>query len=130
MLTNRVRLEDVPAVASLQSEETATRTTVRSRPRPEVRGKFIFCGKDKLYIRGVTYGTFRPDAAGDEFPALELVESDFTQMAAAGVNAVRTYTVPPRWLLVAAARHRLWIMVGLPIERSAGVLDYRQSVRS
>src|SRR5260370_39776642 len=28
------------------------------------------------------------------------------------------------------APHRLWIMVGLPIERSAGFLDYRQCVRS
>jgi hypothetical protein len=26
-------------------------------------------------------------------------------MAEAGINAVRTYTVPPRWLLDAAQRH-------------------------
>src|SRR5258708_4693672 len=123
MLTNRVRMEEVPAVASLQSEETARCAADRSRLRPEVRGKFIFIGKDKFYIRGVTYGTFRPEAAGDEFPAPERVESDFAQMPAAGVNAVRPSTGPPRWFLDAAARPRLWIMVGLPIERSAGFLD-------
>ena len=35
--------------------------------RPQVRGKFLYLGEQKLWIRGVTYGTFRPDAAGNEF---------------------------------------------------------------
>jgi hypothetical protein len=34
-----------------------------------------------------------------------LVEADFALMEASGVNALRTYTVPPRWLLDAAQRH-------------------------
>ena len=34
-------------------------------------------------------------------------------MAAHGANAVRTYTVPPRWLLDAAGRHGLMVMVGI-----------------
>ena len=33
-------------------------------PRPQVRGKFVFVGNDKFLIRGVTYGTFRPDENG------------------------------------------------------------------
>src|SRR5437773_4943243 len=37
--------------------------------RPQVRGKFIFVGDEKLYVRGVTYGTFRPNDEGEEFPA-------------------------------------------------------------
>src|SRR5437870_3956189 len=28
--------------------------------RPEVRGKFLYVGGEKLWIRGVTYGTFKP----------------------------------------------------------------------
>jgi hypothetical protein len=28
--------------------------------RPSVRGKFFFVGNEKLYVRGATYGTFRP----------------------------------------------------------------------
>jgi hypothetical protein len=28
--------------------------------RPKVQGKFLFVGDEKLWIRGVTYGTFRP----------------------------------------------------------------------
>jgi len=36
--------------------------------RPSVRGKFFFAGDQKLYLRGVTYGTFRPLADGSEVP--------------------------------------------------------------
>ena len=90
--------------------------------RPSARGKFIFVGDDKLYVRGVTYGTFRPDEDGHEYPAAAVVERDFAHMAACGVNAVRVYTVPPRWLLDSAWRHGLRVMVGLPVERFVGLL--------
>ena len=46
-------------------------------------------------------------------------------MAANGINAVRTYTVPPRWLLDAALRHGLRVMVGLPWEQHVAFLDDR-----
>ena len=71
----------------------------RADPRPCARGKFIFIGDQKFYVRGVTYGTFRPREAGDEYPDPEIVEQDFALMGLNGLNAVRTYTVPPRWLL-------------------------------
>src|SRR5207248_8336095 len=98
--------------------------------RPRVQGKFIFVGEEKIYVRGVTYGTFRPNEEGEEFPARERVERDFADMAANGVNAVRTYTPPPRWLLDAAQRQGLRIMAGLPVERSVAFLDYRKCARS
>jgi len=87
-----------------------------------VRGKFVFVGDQKLYIRGVTYGTFRPRADGSEVPDPDVVERDFAGMAAHGFNAVRVYSVPPRWLLDAATRHGLRVMVGLPVERYIGFL--------
>ena len=62
--------------------------------RPHAQGKFIFPGDDKLYIRGVTYGPFCPDLNGDKYHNPEVVERDFAQIAANGLNAVRTYTVP------------------------------------
>src|SRR5262245_53402155 len=62
--------------------------------RPQVQGKFLFVGDDKLWIRGVTYGTFRPDTDGNEYQDPETVEQDFAQMAESGLNAIRTYTVP------------------------------------
>src|SRR5205823_14638604 len=81
---------------------------------PSARGKFIFVGDDKLYVRGVTYGTFRPDADGHEYPAAAIVERDFAHMSACGVNAVRVYTVPPPCLLDAPWRHGLRLVGGLP----------------
>ncbi len=95
---------------------------VTTDQRPRAHGKFIFVGDEKFYIRGVTYGTFRPLEDGHEYPAPERVEQDFALMAANGLNAVRTYTAPPRWLLDAAQRHGLHIMVGLPVERYMGYL--------
>src|SRR4029077_8497624 len=85
--------------------------------RPRVDGKFVYRGAQKVYLRGFTYGTFTPNEAGDEFSDQPRVERDFELMAAHGANAVRTYTVPPRWLLDAAARHGLMVMVGIPWEQ-------------
>jgi GT2 family glycosyltransferase len=94
--------------------------------RPRVRGKFLYAGGETLWVRGVTYGPFRPDASGSEYHDHDLVERDFAAMAAAGLNAVRVYTMPPRWLLDAAARHRLRVMVGLPWEQHVAFLEDRR----
>jgi O-antigen biosynthesis protein len=85
--------------------------------RPRVQGKFIFAGEEMLYIRGVTYGPFRPSVDGTQYHSPEVIERDFAQIAANGFNVVRTYTVPPpRWFLDIAHRHGLRVMVGLPDE--------------
>lgn len=92
-------------------------------PRPAVGGKFLFIGDRKFHVRGVTYGTFRPDAHGHEFPSPQIVEEDFRLAAANGFNSVRTYTVPPRWLLDAAERHGVHVMIGVAAERCVGYLN-------
>ena len=97
--------------------------------RPEVRGKFLFAGGEKLLVRGVTYGTFRPGNDGVPYPAPVRVDADFAAMRKAGLNAVRTYTVPPEWMLDAACRHGLRIMVGLPWEQHVTFLDERRQAR-
>src|SRR5205823_6175423 len=91
--------------------------------RPEVRGKFLFAGDEKIYIRGVTYGPFHPGENGCLYHDPETVERDFAHMAEAGINAVRTYTIPPLWLLDAAQRHGLWVMIGIPWEQHITFLD-------
>jgi O-antigen biosynthesis protein len=97
--------------------------------RPYTRGKFVFTGEEKLYIRGVTYGPFRPDENGCEYHNPALVAQDFAQMVANGINAVRTYTVPPLWLLDLAQQNGLRVMVGLPWEQHITFLDKRQVAR-
>jgi glycosyltransferase involved in cell wall biosynthesis len=103
----------------------SVRAAPAAGPRPEARGKFLACGGEKFYARGVTYGTFRPDANGDEFPPVETVRRDFAQMAANGFNAVRTYTMPPTWLLDLAAEEGLYVAISLAAERSVGYLNER-----
>src|SRR3989449_10843090 len=109
----------------------------RADLRPRVRGKFLFLGDQKFYVRGVTYGTFRPRPDGSEVPEPEVVERDFALMAEHGINSLRTYSVPPTWLLDAAQRHNLRVLVGLPVERYIGFLadkkdapDIEQLVRA
>jgi glycosyltransferase involved in cell wall biosynthesis len=101
----------------------ASPQTSASAAKPVVRGKFLFAGEEKFYVRGVTYGTFRPDAQGHEFPPREVVSLDFEMMAANNVNALRTYTPPPEWLLDEAQSRGLRVMVGLAAERCVGYLN-------
>lgn len=93
------------------------------RPRPTVRGKFLFIGDKKFFVRGVTYGAFEPDAHGREYQDLPRVERDFALMAEHGINTVRIpHTMPPHALLDVAARHGLQVMVGLSAEQYVGHL--------
>ena len=92
-------------------------------PKIEARGKFLYSGKDKFYVKGVTYGTFSPDENGLQFPSPETVEKDFSLMAARGINCVRTYTPPAKYLLDLAGKFGLKVMVGLPWEQHITFLD-------
>ena len=95
--------------------------------RPSVRGKFLYAGDEKIWIRGVSYGAFRPDGQGREYHDLGRVERDFALMAANGINAVRIpHTTPPRALLDIAAMHGLRVMIGLSAEQYVGYLTDRR----
>ena len=120
----RRQVIELPGVAA--ANLPASTPSPAPTARPCVRGKFLFVGDEKLYIRGATYGTFRPQPDGSEVPAADVVERDFALMAATGFNAVRTYTVPPLWLLDAARRHGLYVMIGIPVERYIGFIAERR----
>lgn len=91
--------------------------------RPRAHGKFINLGEDKFYLRGVTYGPFRPSKGPSEYHDPVTVDRDFSRMASSGINSVRTYTVPPPWLLDAAGEHGLRVLVGIPWEQHVAFLD-------
>jgi GT2 family glycosyltransferase len=81
---------------------------------PRVSGKFLEVSGRRFLVKGVTYGTFAPDADGLQFPPVKQIDRDFELMAAAGFNTVRVYTVPELSLLDAALRHGLKVMIGVP----------------
>jgi O-antigen biosynthesis protein len=54
------------------------------------------------------------------------VREDFAAMAAAGINAVRTYVPPPAWLLDAALEHGIRVMAGFAWEQHVAFLDDRE----
>ena len=97
--------------------------------RAVLGGKFLWVGQEKLYVRGVTYGTFRPGMDGSAFPSPRVVEQDFSLMSANGVNAVRTYTTPPHWLLEIALKCNLRVLVGMQGERHYAFLHEEKIVR-
>ncbi len=90
--------------------------------RPQIHGRSIVLGSEKLHVRGVTYGTFR-STGGCSFPAPDQVRADFEAMVDAGVNTIRTYLPPPRWLLNLAEAQGLKVMVGLAWEQHVTFLD-------
>lgn len=124
----------MPTLPTSRTQSTASSGAAAAAPaptllRPRVQGKFLFVGEEKFWVRGVTYGTFRPDENGDMYPPRDRVRADFAEMARRGFNAVRTYDVPPRWLLDVAAGSGLRVMVGLWCEHVA-FLDDRRRKRS
>jgi len=114
--------------ALLRGPRIRPRTETEQPPvRLEVKGKFLFAGDEKFYVKGVSYGAFRPDDQRREYQDFLRIESDFGQMAANGFNAVRIpHTTPPRSLLDAALRQGLRVMVGLSAEQFVGYLIDRK----
>ena len=57
-----------------------------SRPRVRVDGKFFRLGEKKFYVKGLAYGPFAPNAAGQPFASPEQTAADgsysFTGLAA------------------------------------------------
>src|SRR5688572_9365425 len=86
-------------------------------------GKFLTQGDEKFYVKGVSYGTFAPDAHGDQFPRIGQVADDFARMRDFGINTVRTYTPPRLGILDEAGRAGLRVMAGIPWSQHVAFLD-------
>ncbi|MFM7448750.1 MAG: glycosyltransferase [Leptolyngbyaceae cyanobacterium] len=115
---------------SLEPNQLGSKQDYLREHRLQVSGKFLFSNGEKFYIKGVTYGTFHPNSEGDAFPEPEVVAQDFARMAVNGVNAVRVYTPPPRWLLDIAWETCLRVMVGLPWEQHIAFLDENSRIKA
>src|SRR5438876_99961 len=101
-----------------------------SSPRVSVDGKFFRLGGKKYYVKGVGYGPFAPNAAGQPFGSPEQTDRDFAQIHELGSNLVRVYDVPPKWLLELAAEHDLKLLIDICWNKHLCFLDSPQHRRA
>src|SRR5215831_18570697 len=103
-----------------------------SLSRVTVDGKFFRLDEKKFYVKGVAYGPFAPNAAGQLFASAEQTAADFAQIRDLGVNVIRIYQVPAKWFLDLAAAQNLKVLIDIPWNRHLCFLDspqYRAQAR-
>ena len=88
-------------------------------------GKLLSVDGRTLWVRGVTYGTFRPAPTASTTRSTEPSRATSRAMAAAGFNAVRTYTVPPAGCSTLRRRTGCGSWSALPWEQHVAFLDDR-----
>ena len=93
-------------------------------------GKFFRLGSKKFYPKGVTYGPFKPDAEGHQFPDRPQVERDFALLKELNANCLRVYHVPPRWFLDLAQEHGLKLLVECNWPKHTCFLDDPEAMES
>ena len=76
--------------------------------------KFFFEGERKFFVKGVTYGPFKPDAAGHYLGPPDQADRDLAQMRELGINVVRVYHVPPLWFLDRCSGVGMRVLITLP----------------
>jgi GT2 family glycosyltransferase len=97
--------------------------SANSRIRPAA--KFFLEGDKKFFVKGVTYGPFKPDAEGNYLGRPEQVDVDLALMRQAGLNVVRIYHAPPAWFLDRCTNAGMRVLVTLPWEKHIEFLRER-----
>ena len=92
--------------------------------RWRVDGKFFSDGRNRVHLRGVTYGPFPPGGQGDDlYPGRAKVQQDFERLRELGVNVLRCYTVPPSWFFDLAEDSSLKLFIDVPWNYQLAFLD-------
>lgn len=118
-------LSPQPLLPRLAAAPTPALPETRARLR--VEGKYFAHGRRTTRIKGVTYGPFAPNAAGEPFPSLQRVLQDFDLMQAIGINAIRTYHLPADWFLDLADEQHIGVFVDVPWAKHLCFLDDRRA---
>jgi glycosyltransferase involved in cell wall biosynthesis len=100
---------------------------VNKETRVRAVAKFFFEGDRKFFVKGVTYGPFRPDAEGHYFGQPAQVEKDLALMRQIGLNLSRVYHVPPRWFLDCCAAAGIRVLITLPWAKHVEFLRRRKA---
>ncbi len=104
--------------------------SAHKKDRITVRAKFFYKGNEKFYAQGVTYGPFKPrEKDAPHLPSPSEVDRDFTLMQELGVNLIRVYHVPPRWLMDKAAEYGIHVMITIPWVKRTLFLDDSKTLR-
>ncbi len=75
--------------------------------------KFFFAGDHKFFVKGVTYGPFKPDCEGHHLGDTAQLARDLGQMRVIGINLLRVYHPPPRWFLDQCAAAGMRVLITL-----------------
>jgi len=99
--------------------------TPAANQRIRPAAKFFLEGDKKFFVKGVTYGPFKPDAEGNYLGRPEQVDADLALMRQAGLNVVRIYHAPPPWFLDRCTNAGMRVLVTLPWEKHIEFLRER-----
>lgn len=88
--------------------------------------KFFFEGDRKFFVKGVTYGPFRPDAEGHYLGTSERLDRDLALMREMGLNVLRIYHRPPLWFLDRCAAAGMRVLITLPWAKHIDFLRERR----
>jgi len=102
---------------------------VSANSRIRAVAKFFFEADRKFFVKGVTYGPFKPDADGSYLGRPEQVDVDLALMREVGLNLVRIYHAPPRWFLDRCASAGMRVIVTLPWAKHIEFLRDRRARR-
>jgi len=102
--------------------------TTTKDPRIRPAAKFFMQDGQKFFVKGVTYGPFKPDPEGNYLGRPEQVDADLALMRQTGLNVVRIYHAPPPWFLDRCTDAGMRVLVTLPWEKHIEFLRDR-SVR-
>lgn len=78
-------------------------------------GKFLqLASGASFFMRGVSYGPFKPNSRSEPFPEDERLVADLRHIASLGFNTLRIYELPTTAVLREVEALGLWLVVGIP----------------
>jgi glycosyltransferase involved in cell wall biosynthesis len=89
--------------------------------------KFFFEGDKKFFVKGVTYGPFKPDAEDNYLGRPEQLEVDLALMREIGLNVLRVYHAPPRWFLDRCEAAAMRVLITLPWAKHIEFLRHKKA---
>lgn len=129
-------LESAPAPTSVATGSPDQVAAPTGSQRVRANSKFFFQGGRKFFVKGVTYGPFKPAPPepgcpdGVFLPGRDRVRHDLELMQRAGINTVRLYHPPPIWFLDECETARIKALIGIPWEQHVAFLDSARMRRS